>query len=142
MPSTLWAPAESVESDNKKKNTSLSFGWMREGHYPRFLYRDVEFKEGESKPRLYVSKEEHPTLWDHMEALENMDLDMSAIKYIILRLSYWTIEDKFSIQYYEEWKKKWDESKWAGKISILELKPEEVVELVKRKISEAQQSEK
>ncbi len=140
--SNTWAnTAQSEESTNDEKNTYLRFGWMKEGHYYRTLYRDVDFKEDEWKPKLYVSKEDNPKLWYLMEVLENMDFDMDAIKCIILRLSFWTIKDNFWIEYYWEQDKKLGQGKYAWEISILELKPEEVVELVKSKILEAQEAE-
>lgn len=119
----------------KEKETSLSFGYRKEGHYSRFLYRDVEIKDG-IKPNLCITKEEQPVLWNHMEVLEQLDFHIKWVKYIILRLWFERVSDSFNIEFYTN--NSIDSKKTAGDISILSLTPDEVVELVKSKISEVQ----
>ncbi len=128
--------SEDASSSKKEKETALSFGWRKEGHYPRFLYRDVELKDG-IKPNLYITKEEQPVLWNHMEVLEQLDLHIKWVKYIILRLWLESVSDKFNIEFYTDKSNKSEKSAWD--ISILNLTPDEVVELIKSKISEVQQ---
>ena len=121
---------------NKKKDTSISFGCMREGHYHRFLYRDVEFEEGETKPKLLIIKEEHPVLWEHMENLEQLDLQIEWVKHIILRLWFYSVTDRFNIEFYSN--NSLDSVETAWDISIFNLSSEEVIELIKSKITEVQ----
>jgi hypothetical protein len=72
-----------------------------------------------------------------MEVIEQLDLHIEGVKYIILRLWFENVEDRFNIKFYAN--NSTDSEKSAGDISIFNLSPEEVVELVKLKIAIVQQ---
>lgn len=128
--------SEATSSSKIEKDTAISFGWMKEWHYPRFLYRDVELDDG-VKPNLHITKEEQPILWNHMEVIEQLDLHIKGVKYIILRLWFEKVSDRFNIEFYANNSN--DSKESAGDISILNLTPDEVIELVKSKIAAVQQ---
>ncbi|MFC1797737.1 hypothetical protein ACFLY2_00715 [Patescibacteria group bacterium] len=125
------------EKEIKTKNTSLFFGWMKEGQYPKFLYRDIEVEKMSMRPILYIKKEKYPILWNHMSIFKEYNLQIEGVTFVILRLRFDSVEDNFGIEYYTD--KTVDSMKTAGFIKIFNLTLDEVIEAVKSKISEVKQ---
>ena len=117
-------------SKKTTKDTTVCFGWMKEGHYPKILFRDIEL-DLESNPKMpFVKKEEHPELWYLMEVLEATDLKIEGVQHITLLLWHEKIEDNFLIKFFSG-----EKVMSAGSISIFDLTSEQVIELLKKKVT-------
>lgn len=132
-------PSIGTSDTEGNKQTSLIFWYMKEWHYKRPLYRDEEIEWNIIKPSLYVEKWEFPELWELMKVLEQLDINISWIKHIVLRLIFETITNEFFIEYYTDSDINSEKSAWE--VRIFWLNPEQVIELVKAKIFEAQKLE-
>ena len=127
-----------ISGDLWDRETSIRFGWMKEWHYPRLLYRDIELEGQDIKPELYITKDNHEILWELMDILEQLDFKIRGIKYIVLRLYFSYVEDNFNIEFYSS--DSAESMKTAWNIQILELNPEQIIELVKKKIVAVQEN--
>lgn len=124
------------DEDKNKKQTNIYFGWMKEGHYSRLLYREEELNPKKGKPKIYVSCKEYPILWDLMVKLEQVDLKIDGVPVVVLRLPYEIIKDNFMVDYNTG-------GPWCeGAISIFDLNVEQITALIKSKIAEDQAKRK
>ena len=119
------------------KQTSISFSYMKSYHYPRFLYRDTELPPNEVKPRLFVTKDEHPELFRHMRILDVVDLKIPNVFTVQLKTAYESIPEKWNIVYYVGNNKDYEE-RYADNVSTSGISTRDLIEVIVTNITNAE----